>query len=970
MECSGYPTFEETHEALFQGNVDYAMVPIENSLGGSIHANYDQVLSGYEAGIRVIGEYQLRISHCLLVLPGVKETDLKTVISHPQGLAQCRSYLQRLQLKAEPYYDTAGAAQALARKKCGFDPKTTAAIASLRAGKEFGLVPLATDIQDDHDNITRFILIGKNYNIKTISSNQVRSHYKTSLAFAADADHQAGALAKCLQVFVLREVNVLRLESRPCPRDVGVVGSNAQSSFKFIFFVDLEGALEDKPVSQAISHLKDICPLVRILGSYPAAVGVSEPGRADKALKNIVLQDGGSIPMAPTDATKMKVGLIGYGTFGRFVARRLLYRGHRVYITSRTDYSREVPTDFKPNLDISWLLNQNIDVLVIATSIQSFESVISKIDFAKLNNCIVVDTLSVKQFPRKVLLEQKNSSFGILCTHPVFGPQSGSGTWKDLPFMYERVRLVNVEQQKRAEMLIKFFADEGCRTIDMDCATHDTLAAETQFLTHLTGRVLEKQHCRRSALDTTGYTSLLSVMENTCKDSFDLFEGLYEYNDKAEKQMTLFKEAFDDISMRLRRGRAQKMGDDSWVVSEMSKKLKPSSTTGMLSRALQRQREGNPTKILSVGQPDYTCPPWVTKAMQEAAGTKATCGYSSMQGDPQLRAEIAKRYNLKTGEETYKADDVFMVAGLKLGLYQLVAATCGPGDEVLLPSPTWVSYAAMATMAGASYKFVPADLASDKPYPTAEAIRSGLTSKTKLIILGSPSNPTGTMIPPEEAKKIVSLLMEPEWSNVYIVMDEIYDELVFVGKCPSWFDARALGKRFILANGFSKSFAMCGLRIGYLITTHPLIMKTLQKIGSQTHSNVNNIAQVGALAGLKHPDTPKWLTERKEEMRQKSVLLVQNINKAKRPIIVTKPEGAFYVMMDVRPFLPSTTPQGRAVVDALSFAEGLLEEKDVAAVSSDDFGLAGWLRISYATSSETLIAGGTAIAEFVDSLKI
>jgi arogenate/prephenate dehydratase len=236
-------SFEEVFDAVQAGTAAYGVLPIENSIGGSIHRNYDLLL---ERDLPIVGEVELPVIHHLLALPGTSLAGLKRVYSHPQGLAQCERFLRTLAgVEIIATYDTAGSAKMIA------DGQLTdaAAIASARAGEVFGLVSLAASIQDFDDNITRFLVVGR-----TPVRNAVAD--KTSIVFALP--NEPGSLFKALSVFALRGIDLTKLESRPIPG----------RPWEYLFYVDLAAASDEVACTRALAHLGEFAPMLRTLGSY------------------------------------------------------------------------------------------------------------------------------------------------------------------------------------------------------------------------------------------------------------------------------------------------------------------------------------------------------------------------------------------------------------------------------------------------------------------------------------------------------------------------------------------------------------------------------------------------------------------------------------------------------------------------------------------------------------------------------
>ncbi|XP_010553656.1 PREDICTED: arogenate dehydratase/prephenate dehydratase 2, chloroplastic [Tarenaya hassleriana] len=256
--CEAVPCeqFDTAFEAVERWLVDRAVLPIENSLGGSIHRNYDLLL---QHNLHIVGEVKLAVRHCLLANHGVKTEDLKRVLSHPQALAQCENTLTKLGLVREAVDDTAGAAKYVAFHKL----KDAAAVASVEAAKIYGLNILAEDIQDDCDNVTRFLMLAREPIIPGTDKL-----FKTSIVFSLEEG--PGVLFKALAVFALRQINLTKIESRPLrKRPLRASGDNGLKYFDYLFYVDFEASMADQDAQNALRHLKEFATFLRVLGSYP-----------------------------------------------------------------------------------------------------------------------------------------------------------------------------------------------------------------------------------------------------------------------------------------------------------------------------------------------------------------------------------------------------------------------------------------------------------------------------------------------------------------------------------------------------------------------------------------------------------------------------------------------------------------------------------------------------------------------------
>jgi prephenate dehydrogenase len=287
--------------------------------------------------------------------------------------------------------------------------------------------------------------------------------------------------------------------------------------------------------------------------------------------------------------------VIGFGRFGQFIARSFQKYG-RVVVTSRSDYTEVangMGVEYVPLSDPDLFLAQDLDVIVVAVSILSFEGTVQKLvgpirkylerkaaesDGVKVRGPLVVDVLSVKEHARQTMLELLPPECDIMCTHPMFGPDSGKDSWKGLNFVYEKTRIdgvvldptaeddseeftdtegahhsihedneSHVEGVDRMERFLSIWEEEGCRMIGMSCKEHDSYAANSQFITHLMGRILGAQGLSNTPIDTKGFESVLQLVDTTTADSFDLFYGLYKYNQNSMATILKLRAAMDNV---------------------------------------------------------------------------------------------------------------------------------------------------------------------------------------------------------------------------------------------------------------------------------------------------------------------------------------------------------------------------------------------------------------------------------------
>eukprot|EP01024_Parvocaulis_polyphysoides_P053040 TRINITY_DN5270_c2_g1_i2.p1 TRINITY_DN5270_c2_g1~~TRINITY_DN5270_c2_g1_i2.p1 ORF type:complete len:457 (-),score=40.22 TRINITY_DN5270_c2_g1_i2:232-1416(-) len=249
-----------------------------------------------------------------------------------------------------------------------------------------------------------------------------------------------------------------------------------------------------------------------------------------------------------------KVGVVGFGNFGQFLAARIAKNAREVIATSRTDYSKEAEKmGVKFFQDQHDFCEEHPDIVILASSILSTEKVLQSLPLQRLKrNTLIVDVLSVKEFPKRLLLSYLPPQMDILCTHPMFGPDSGKGSWNNLNFMFDKVRVSqNKDRMERVSKFLELFRKEGCRMVEMTCERHDQLAASTQFITHTVGRILGAMDLNSTEINTQGFDSLLQLVNITNNDSFDLYYGLFMYNTKATEELERMESAFSEVKNML-----------------------------------------------------------------------------------------------------------------------------------------------------------------------------------------------------------------------------------------------------------------------------------------------------------------------------------------------------------------------------------------------------------------------------------
>ncbi|GMI97645.1 hypothetical protein like AT5G34930 [Hibiscus trionum] len=288
--------------------------------------------------------------------------------------------------------------------------------------------------------------------------------------------------------------------------------------------------------------------------SYRNRAASALSSNALRSLDIIPYEFKGKISESVDDGSKLKIAIFGFGNFGQFLAKTLARQGHSVLAYSRTDYrdaAQKLGVTFFS--DANDLCEEHPDVVLLCTSILSTEKVLKSMPFQRLKrSTLFVDVLSVKEFPMNLFIQHLPPEFDILCTHPMFGPESGKNGWNGLPFVFDKVRIGSDERRiARCNSFLDIFAREGCQMVEMTCAEHDRHAAGSQFITHTMGRVLEKLQLGSTPINTKGYETLLKLVENTSGDSFDLYYGLFMYNVNAMEQLERMDFAFESLKRQL-----------------------------------------------------------------------------------------------------------------------------------------------------------------------------------------------------------------------------------------------------------------------------------------------------------------------------------------------------------------------------------------------------------------------------------
>ena len=361
-----------------------------------------------------------------------------------------------------------------------------------------------------------------------------------------------------------------------------------------------------------------------------------------------------------------------------------------------------------------------------------------------------------------------------------------------------------------------------------------------------------------------------------------------------------------------------------------------------------------------VGEPDLETPEYIREAAHHAIDAGMT-RYTPVPGTMQLREEICRKLARDNGL-WYTPEQIVATSGAKQALYNALAAIIDPGDEVIIPSPCWVSYPEMVRMVDGEPVMVPGDEKNDF-LVDADAMRKYVTEKTKAIMLNSPNNPNGCVWPREMLKDIAELAKE---YDLYIISDEIYEKLIYDGEehvsiASVSTDAQA---RTILVNGVSKSYAMTGWRIGYAAAARP-VAKAMSAFQGHATSNPNSIAQHAAAVALTNGE--KFIELMRREYSERRLLMHRLLNEIPG-LSCELPKGAFYMMLNLSGVL-GRKYLGRELKTALDFADALLESQRVAIVPGNAFGADDHARLSYAVTRDSITRGMARIAAFVAELE-
>ncbi len=386
------------------------------------------------------------------------------------------------------------------------------------------------------------------------------------------------------------------------------------------------------------------------------------------------------------------------------------------------------------------------------------------------------------------------------------------------------------------------------------------------------------------------------------------------------------------------------------TISKRVININPSQTLTITALALKMKREGKKVISFAAGEPDFATPENIREKAISAIRESFT-HYTTNSGIIELKEAILEKLK-KDNKIEYKTSEIMVSTGAKQCLFNTILTICDPGDEVLLPTPCWVSYTEQIKFAEAVPIFINT-YQEDAFKLSAAQVEEKISSKTKLLILNSPNNPTGAVYEVEELKKIAQLLVK---YDIYCISDEIYEKLVYDNakhlSIASLSDE--IKEKIITINGVSKSYAMTGWRIGYAAGPEEII-KGMSKIQEHSTSNPNSIAQKASVEALNgRQDTIEEMRRKFEERRK---YMVEKLNKIKG-VSCLKPSGAFYAFPNVSKILEKGVKyNGKRIINSFDLADFILKETEVALIPGSAFEAEGYLRLSYATSMEDIKEG-------------
>ncbi|MBQ3361294.1 MAG: pyridoxal phosphate-dependent aminotransferase [Prevotella sp.] len=395
-------------------------------------------------------------------------------------------------------------------------------------------------------------------------------------------------------------------------------------------------------------------------------------------------------------------------------------------------------------------------------------------------------------------------------------------------------------------------------------------------------------------------------------------------------------------------------------LSDRLQRLAPSATLAMSQKSSEMKAQGIDVINMSVGEPDFNTPDHIKQAAKMAIDENYS-RYSPVPGYPDLRQAIARKLE-RENQLHYTPAEILVSNGAKQSVCNTVMAMVNPGDEVIIPAPYWVSYPQMVLLAGGKPVIVEAGFEQNFKM-TPQQLEAAITPKTRLLILCSPSNPTGSVYSKAELEGLAKVILQHD--DLFVLADEIYEHINYIGKHESIAQFKGMKERAIIVNGVSKAYAMTGWRIGY-IAAPEWIVKGCNKLQGQYTSGPCSVSQKAA--EFAYTSSQKCVEQMRQAFERRRDLIVK-LAKDIPGLEVNVPEGAFYLFPKCSSFYGKQTPDGQQIANSTDLAMYLLEKGHVATVGGDAFGDPDCFRMSYATSDENIVEAMRRIKVALASLR-
>ena len=393
-------------------------------------------------------------------------------------------------------------------------------------------------------------------------------------------------------------------------------------------------------------------------------------------------------------------------------------------------------------------------------------------------------------------------------------------------------------------------------------------------------------------------------------------------------------------------------------LSATVQKINPSATIAAAAKAKELKNTGVTVYEFTLGEPDFITPAHIREAAKQAMDAGHT-HYTPAAGILDLKQAVCDAYERDNGLK-FSPSQIVVSNGAKHSIHNVLTALCGPGDEVIIPAPYWVSYSELVTLTGATPVIVSTSEQSGFRM-NAEQFNDAITPQTKLLMLNNPCNPTGAAYTIENLEALAKVAVE---RDVLVMSDEIYDKLIYEGSEFRSFATfgQDVAERTIIVNGVSKAYAMTGWRIGWTIAPE-VLTKAMTKLQSQETSNPCSVSQYAAIAALSGPQG--CVEEMRLEFVKRRTYALERL-RAIPNVSFAEPGGAFYLFFNVSDYFGKSLGSGITVDNASDFCTALLEDAHVAVVTGDAFGAPGYVRLSFATSLDVIEAGFDRMEKFLN----